>query len=429
MGQRHAKARLIAEEWVASGLDAAALGAFDWELGAPFVRETVKRSGYPVVAANLVCEGGERPFPAARVVEHGGRRIGIVGVTVGEVEGCVVTDPAEAAKQARELMGDVDAAVLLWPAREEEANVAARAGLPFDFLVDASGRSGRTTPERAGQTWLLGGGIKTKAVSVARLSFVEGGKAGFFPEKYDQLIDEEIAKVEKYLVTAQRQHDGEKTTPTARVLIQRKIDAKQTELAELKELRASATSDGQNVVTIRTITLDQEIADHEATLAHVEAVKATFSAMDDASGAEVVARPMRIEHGPYAGTEACVKCHPTQYNQWRSTEHARAMSSLVAVSRHRDEDCFSCHVTGGAPAEIAGFPVTIETSDAVGGGNNVQCEACHGPGRDHVGDPTKHRTVKDPDEALCRACHTPEQDDGRFDFAAYLPKVTHPTPE
>jgi hypothetical protein len=49
---------------------------------------------------------------------------------------------------------------------------------------------------------------------------------------------------------------------------------------------------------------------------------------------------------------------------------------------------------------------------------DLQCENCHGPGREHVeggGDPGL--ITVEPDEALCRTCHT-EGQDKNFDYAA-----------
>ncbi|MEZ4322305.1 MAG: multiheme c-type cytochrome [Myxococcota bacterium] len=363
-GQRLAKARLIAEEWVGSGLDAAALGESDWALGTGATRELVERTGIPVVAANLVCEAGARPFPAARVVERGERTIGVVGVTVGEVAGCQVTDPVEAAREARALLGEVDVSVLLWPARDNAAAGAALVGLPFDFVLDARGRS---VAEPVGDlpTWVLGGGARTRSLGVVEV--------------------------------------GLRTEP--------------------EEPRGIVPGS----VRARSVALDSAVQAHEATAQHVAAVKASFSSLADAGGAEVVSRPMRRDSGPYLGTEGCVSCHPGPYSQWRRTKHAQAIPALVAVDRHADEACFGCHVTGAQPSGEAGFPVVIADPSEVGGGNNVQCEACHGPGRAHAADPASASMVQ-PTEATCRTCHTPEQDEGRFDLGSYRPRILH-TPQ
>ncbi len=418
---------MIADEWVAAGLDAGAIGPIDWRLGETFVFDLVKRSEFPAVAANLVCEGGDRPFPAGRVVERNGRSIGIVAVTAGEIDGCLATDPVEAAKEAHALLPEVDATVLLWPTAEEEANVAAREGLPYDFVLDASGRSSQVVPQRAGQSWLLGGGIKTKSLGVVSLEMADG--EGFWPANYVEELDKQIKQLENRKGRAENRA-SKASNERAKSTWLAKAATFESNIADLRKQKTSFMGGGANQLTVRNIALTEDVADHAETQERVEAVKKTFADLEDASGAEVLARPMRFSGGPYAGTEVCISCHATQYNQWRQTGHARAIGALVAVSRHRDEDCFSCHVTGGEPAEAAGFPVVIETSADIGGGNNVQCEACHGPSRAHAADPTNtaHTPQKSPDETLCVACHTPEQTEERFVFEEYLKKVVHPNP-
>ena len=85
--QRLAKARLIADAWKLAGIDAVAVTEADWAMGAADLREIVK--DLPVLAANLTC-GGESPFPASAIVERGGWKVGIVGLTTGTVDGCEV---------------------------------------------------------------------------------------------------------------------------------------------------------------------------------------------------------------------------------------------------------------------------------------------------------------------------------------------------
>jgi len=426
IGQRRAKARLIAEQWVESGLDAAAIGAVDWSLGRAFVSDLVASSNYPVVAANLVCEEGRRPFPAARIIDAGGRRVGVVGVTAGSLDGCSVTDPIEAAREAAELIEGVDMRVLLWPARADEADLGAREGLPFDFILDASGRTPRTDSQRSGDSWLLGGGIKTKSLGFTTVQFTGG--EGFFPVDYAAVLEKEETKLRGQVKKSTAQADRA-AKPSKEKYWRGRAAERQRRLDDLLARRQALQAGGFNTMVTRGLSLDDAISDHPETLEKVEAVKASFSGLDDASGAEVLSRPMRVESGPYTGTEACVRCHPTQYNQWRSTGHARALSALVGADRHRDEDCFGCHVTGAAPMKAAGFPVTIDDSAGIGGGNNVQCEACHGPGRAHIADPPRNKLVSSPSEEACRACHTKEQDEGRFEYASYLSRVAHPDPE
>jgi hypothetical protein len=70
-------------------------------------------------------------------------------------------------------------------------------------------------------------------------------------------------------------------------------------------------------------------------------------------------------------------------------------------------DCFRCHVTGAESfAENGGR--RQENRVGVGGTwaeSGVQCEACHGPGSAHVGDPQTVRLEVDGSATACAQCH------------------------
>jgi len=118
--------------------------------------------------------------------------------------------------------------------------------------------------------------------------------------------------------------------------------------------------------------------------------------------------------GNYLGHEACRQCHQDLVAGWKTTRHATAFEDLKTQGPEKQAipGCFRCHVVGFE--QDGGFidqELTPELRD-------VQCEACHGPGRAHAerqGD--KAAIVGRPGEASCRACHT-EGQDRNFDFAA-----------
>ena len=137
-------------------------------------------------------------------------------------------------------------------------------------------------------------------------------------------------------------------------------------------------------------------------------------------GSPAVADLTRVEKpkGDWVGADSCRACHEKQFEDWRTTPHARAYVTLLKEKRQYDQDCWSCHVTG------AGMPGGPQTPKEVGHLRNVQCESCHGAGRKHIEDP-RTDMVKDPGEAHCKTCHSDEQTEGRFEYSEYLPKVQH----
>ena len=62
---------------------------------------------------------------------------------------------------------------------------------------------------------------------------------------------------------------------------------------------------------------------------------------------------------------------------------------------------------------------------AVAGLEHVGCEACHGPGKAHVGNPPTVEMRASPDVSVCVGCHDGKQDEGRFDPVTYFPRVAH----
>jgi hypothetical protein len=120
----------------------------------------------------------------------------------------------------------------------------------------------------------------------------------------------------------------------------------------------------------------------------------------------------------YTGEKDCRDCHMEQYNSWRQTVHGRAFSDLIRNRESDQEEKVRRAVTGWL--EEGGFVDRRESSHLY----NVQCEACHGRGSEHV--KTKGaalETLVRP-ETTCLGCHGP-QHQPEFDLQAGL-KLSHP---
>ncbi|WP_461208619.1 multiheme c-type cytochrome [Desulfocurvus sp. DL9XJH121] len=116
--------------------------------------------------------------------------------------------------------------------------------------------------------------------------------------------------------------------------------------------------------------------------------------------------------GDYVGHTACADCHQGQVQGWKTTPHARAFEDLKHQGAEKQSvpGCVRCHVVAmDADGGFMDMELTPELKD-------VQCEACHGPGRAHVESQDPKDIVARPDEASCRVCHT-EGQDRNFDYA------------
>ena len=138
----------------------------------------------------------------------------------------------------------------------------------------------------------------------------------------------------------------------------------------------------------------------------------------------------------YVGSAACRSCHAAEHATWSASPHARAVQTLAGVHKERNPDCLRCHTTGfGRPG---GFPEKGLAADHVDRAE-VGCEACHGPGGDHVAEgATKLGTIVSLGDKcdscvilqICGACHDDANDAGfEFEVKKKIEKQRHGTLE
>jgi len=117
----------------------------------------------------------------------------------------------------------------------------------------------------------------------------------------------------------------------------------------------------------------------------------------------------------YLGSENCMSCHPAQYEQWKTTQHAHAFATLERTQKDSTPECVQCHVVGfGRPGGYQNASTSTKLK-------NVGCESCHGYGTQHDMFANTGGKVA---EAVCLTCHTPANDPG-WNYAAKLPRVSH----
>jgi hypothetical protein len=163
----------------------------------------------------------------------------------------------------------------------------------------------------------------------------------------------------------------------------------------------------------------------------------------------------------YVGVKKCQTCHKkelmgNQVGVWREHPHAAAVETLrspqsLEVAQRLGIDgapteaseCLRCHETAhGVAATWIAYDLVRE--------DGVQCESCHGPGRDY----RKKTIMSDRDEArakglwapgedsaICTGCHNresptfdlerymlPDGSKAGFDFDQALVRIAHPIP-
>jgi predicted CXXCH cytochrome family protein len=96
---------------------------------------------------------------------------------------------------------------------------------------------------------------------------------------------------------------------------------------------------------------------------------------------------------PEAKQTTCGNCHVLKQQSWAQTGHARAWEDLQA-SGHAGPSCEKCHTTSGLTniaQDSSGFFSAPQDSQAIF--QDVQCEACHGPGQAHVTTPDETQPI------------------------------------
>lgn len=137
-----------------------------------------------------------------------------------------------------------------------------------------------------------------------------------------------------------------------------------------------------------------------------------------AGGALTVAQPAPpADTSGYVWADACKDCHKEVHEAWSKTKHSSTLNRLSSADQ--EKECAACHVTGALT------PIHLE-SKVVNAG--VQCETCHGPGREHAesaaGGGTPKPTSMKPDQRLCEQCHNSKSPRFRgFYYAAMRPLV------
>lgn len=121
----------------------------------------------------------------------------------------------------------------------------------------------------------------------------------------------------------------------------------------------------------------------------------------------------------YVWDAACKDCHSDIYDAWAKTKHKTALNRLSASEQ--GQACAGCHLTASAT------PVVVDGKTVNAG---VQCESCHGPGKEHVdtakaGTPAKF--AKPPVEDTCVQCHNDKSPHFHGFFFSAMRGLVHKT--
>lgn len=324
-----------------------------------------------------------------KIVERGGKRIGVVSVVCPSEEierrdeNLLIESPEKKLKEIAPALAKAacDRLVLIVHGTEAETNALAKKFPTFDFVVTADSPS-----EPPAELKPIDGTAKKRDGAPQHL--IEVGEKGKFAVVLGLYGDDEI----RYQRVA--------------------LDSRYESSVEISLL----------------------MKDYQSILKTLISTKGYRAGL----GISPVRSPKADVLGKYVGAKKCQSCHEESYRVWLRSRHAVAWKSLTDVAkppRDFDPECVGCHVDGWEGIQcfpyVDGFVTAEETPELL----NVGCESCHGPGERHIaaeldGDEETQETIRaamrlgGSTEKVCYSCHDGDNSP-EFDFSKYYPLIEH----
>ena len=340
------------------------------------------------LSATWLAPDGTQAFPPASIVEHGGVRIGVVGVSA-PVDGLGARDPIEAVVGA--MQGEAD----LWVVLSNADPVTNRSIAALDgvgLILTTPGEI-QEEPDTSHGAPIIEAAPRGRFVTFVHVSL------GTSPRAVELTIESPWREL------ANTRERGEPKEPSA-------VELWVAAMKRTQSLVATASA-GHNFGYVTSIPLASDLDDSVGSTP----ISAQLEAFRKATLAQAKAAAAASTERSFAGVGNCGTCHADRIVQWFYDPHANAMDALSAADKARDPECVGCHTTGFAqPGGFSGVePADIEPF------KGVQCEACHGPmaGHSRAGD-VAHQTIS---ERTCRTCHDPANSP-QFNYTKYLARIS-----
>ena len=313
------------------GTDAVGVADRDLKYGIAFLKAQQKRTGLPLVSANLVDKKTSKPVFEPWVIKKvGTAKVGIFGLMSEKVDlgpardSIAVQEPMATAKKTIAELKKQGANVIVLLSNlgkvESEDLVTAVPGVDGVIV-------GRNVP------------LLQKGRLIKNTVAVYGGEQG-------QNLGRTIFTLEKNQVTA-REND--------------------------------------------MFVLGPEVGEKPEILQLVKSFEDSFNEKLRKQEMEAAAsKQIQQEESPdrFLGSEVCIRCHTSEGEQWKTTSHSLAWPTLVNAKKDATPECITCHVVGYR--KPTGFTSAVSTPHLAG----VQCENCHGIGTQHDAFASTHRVTE-----------------------------------
>jgi hypothetical protein len=351
------KADAMAQIFSHIGVDAVNVGERELAFGVPFLKELEKKYNFPFVSANLTDENNVPIFKRYIIKNVNGKNVGIFGL-MGDMSEMV--DKVQKATGGTVKIQDV--------IESADAIIAELAG-KVDYTIALA-------HQKTNRDWVL-------ARRAEGIDLIIGGQDTLKteePKKAGETLMVRAGEKGQYQGMLEVTLDGVKTTKNALIPYNDTIGSD-------PEVKAMITAYNDKIVALYS---------------------GGSETKSDAGTASVELR-----------AASCEACHPEVVQKWRTTDHAKAYSTLADRSKQFDPSCLVCHTTRFE--QPGGFTMTLQQP----GLRNVQCESCHGYAKDHM-ETMNPVPVTDPQMEVCAKCHTADRcPDLEENYDEYWQKIAH----
>ncbi|MFZ5798044.1 MAG: UshA-like (seleno)protein [Desulfobulbaceae bacterium] len=426
------EARTIQARGISRAMQAmqyAAIGTAPHDLaaGLEFLHRQSREFSLPLLSANLRNQEGTSPFPASLLTKIGETSVAIIGLT-GE------SAPNEADRRSgeyrllswEEVLPDTlqDVAkhaemIILLSSYPEKINRVIAGRFPDIHLIIQSGASpAGKAPEIVGNTLITQVAARGKYLGRLDIDWKKSRRWGQEQGGHAKLRQarDELDRINWRLGRLEKRWPNKEELALINEYQTLRKDQQRLTM-QIAELEAAPRDEEEELSSFRAVFIPLQVAlteDPEVQKIVIQTKQEINQAgkkrLSDA--AQQPEQPVRKGRG-MSGWQECGACHIEQTAFWQESRHAGAWQTLVRARQQFNQECLRCHVTLPSYDQevVHSENLLAEVTPDL---QQVGCEACHGPGEQHVANP--ERTHFPPVTArICLNCHTPEHDND-FDF-------------
>jgi hypothetical protein len=423
------------------GYDAVAVGRNDLAAGLKFLQEKAAVSKFSWLSANLVSRSDAKPlFSPSLIRRIGNISIGIIGLTDydsppkfhGNEDVVFIPWQKVLPQLVEDLAQQCDLIILLSNCESKQNEAIAEYFSNIHIIFQSMPHSRNSISELKNNTLLAMTGKQGRYLGSMLVDWQKSqiwGRTGATKElaqKKQELdgINGRISRMKR----REKEQDlaldaGYQKLVANKERLLSEIVFLENELSGLKK-SGQAPSSFEN----QFIALDVGLPDQPDVEKIVKSTKQKVNAAGRSQSAGIkqaaAKSELQLEKLVFTGWQTCSECHKEQTDFWLKTDHASAYQTLVEQDQQFNLDCLPCHVTSEYKdiklseddTVLLSLPATLQ---------QVGCEICHGPGKNHAASQLSSAISRKPDKSICIRCHTAERDEN-FNYDNDIEKIACP---